>query len=498
MNDNVFLTVSPTAYEGASHGRRMAGWRPSTAGPNRTVDGSLETLRSRSRDLTRNSAIGAAVLRCWTASLVGYGITPRPATAEKALKTKLVDLWSAWATVADADGGSLEGQQQLAVRAWLEAGEVFVRFRPRRIEDGLPVPLQVQLLEADMLPLFDADNYPGLPAGNRIRQGIELNGIGKRVAYWFHASHPGDTSMGDPAPDLLTRVSVEYVAHLYEPTRPGQLRGVPIMAPAIAKMRALDDFEDATLERQRLANLFTLFVTKPVPSGSNDPLTGMPAEGTLDAPLAGLEPGTSQELLPGEDVRFSEPPGAGVEYDAYVRRQMLALSAAVGVPYELVSGDVVDVSDRSLRLSITEFRRACEAKIYGVLQPRLLDPIRRAWAMAAFIGGQLTKDEAGAALAVVWTPPAWAALHPTQDIDAAKIAVDAGFRSRSDVISTLGFDPDQVDAERAADKKRADDLGISTTSKVKVGRRLPDGSIEVKEVDAPDDDGETPPTPRKR
>ena len=68
------------------------------------------------------------------------------------------------------------------------SGECFVRMRPRRLEDGLAVPLQLQVLEADFL---DATKSGALGAG-RLVQGIEFDPVGKRRAYWLHGEHPGD------------------------------------------------------------------------------------------------------------------------------------------------------------------------------------------------------------------------------------------------------------------------------------------------------------------
>jgi capsid protein len=64
-----------------------------------------------------------------------------------------------------------------------EAGECFLRFRPRRPEDGLSVPLQLQMLSSEHLPLGKCET---LPNGNEIIFGIELDRIGRRVAYHFH------------------------------------------------------------------------------------------------------------------------------------------------------------------------------------------------------------------------------------------------------------------------------------------------------------------------
>jgi lambda family phage portal protein len=473
MSDPFNVSAGQTAYEAASHGRRMAGWRASNAGPNTAVTAGFETLRKRSRDACRNSAIANSVVSTWTRSLVGFGISARPVTDDQALKAKLNALWTAWCKVANTDEGDFSGLQQLAVRSWLEAGECFIRIRPRRPEDYLPVPMQLQMLESDCVPLLDTDNATGLPAGNVIRSGIELDKLGRRVAYWFWKEHPADRPLEALSQgNKLVRVPAEQVCHLYEPTRPGQLRGAPILAPVLAKMRTLDDFNDALLTRQHLANLFTMFIVKPFPSGANDAMTGQAFEGDPNDPLAALEPGISMELRPGEDVKFSAPPAPDAAYSEYMRSQLLELAAGAGMPYELLTGDLVNVSDRTLRININEFRRACEARIWGVIIPRVLDKVRAAWATAAALSGALLPTEAQAALTVQWAPQAWPYLHPTQDIQARKLEVDNGFRSRASVIAERGDDPEQVDTERAADNQRASDMGLETLDERKVAAEV--------------------------
>lgn len=460
---STFINTQTPAYEAASQGRRMRGWQTSGAGPRDVVGASLDVLRRRSRDACRNSSTANGIITAWVRALIGYGTAARPMTDDPKLKAKLTDLWDAWGAVADGEGNTLNGIQQLAVHSWLESGECFIRIRPRLASDGLPVPMQLQILESDQVPLLDADSYTGLPAGNVIRQGIELNGIGQRVAYWMWRNHPGDRQPTSISYNEVTRVPADSVIHLFEPLRPGQMRGIPLLAPILATMRVMDDFTDATAERQRLANLFTLFITKQMPSGAADVMTGLPQDYDNAGPIASMEPGVAQELLPGEDVKFSDPPGAAADYDSYIRRQMLAMTAGVGLPYEIASGDIKDVSDRTLRIAVNEWRRGCEAKQWNVIIPRLLVPIRRAWCLHAALGGALTAIEATEALRVTWAPPAWAPMHPVQDTTRAVLEVNNGFRSRASVIAEMGFDAAAVDAERAEDKARADSLGLMTS-----------------------------------
>ena len=106
-----------------------------------------------------------------------------------------------------------------------DGGEVFLRRRPRSADSPLDIPVQVQVIESEFCPMFDADVWPGLPLGNKIKQGIERNRFGARTAYWFYREHPGDGAV-TPARDQLVRVAASQVAHVYEVKRPGQLRGV--------------------------------------------------------------------------------------------------------------------------------------------------------------------------------------------------------------------------------------------------------------------------------
>lgn len=455
------LQAAKARYDAAGNGRRMSGWNTPSSGPNTAIVG-LQKIRDRARDVVRNEWSGASNVRVWTTNIVGTGIVPRPRTQKVALKEKLKKLWNNWVKSADADQVlDFYGLQALVVRSWFTAGECFVRERPRRLTDGIEVPFQVQVLEADMVPLLDADIYTGMIPGNYIRQGVEFDRIGRRVAYWFWKSHPGDKQPMTIQANMLSRVPAASVCHIFEPLRPGQIRGVSEMASVIAKLKNVADFDDALLERQRLANLFTLFITRAVPSGANDPMTGQAYKGTSDEPIAALEPGISQELLPGEDVKFSDPPDSGANYAEFMRTQLLGIAAGSGTPYELLSGDLKDVSDRTLRIAINEFRRLAEQRQWLLFIPQMCQPVRDMWANYAFLAGLLSLDEVEEAKDVLWSPQGWAYIHPVQDVQARKLEVEAGFRSRDDVISERGSDPEEVDAGRALGKKREDDLGLT-------------------------------------
>ena len=446
-------------YDAAGNGRRIKSWSPPSSGPNRAIEG-LQKIRDRARDSSRNDWAGASATQKWSTNLIGVGITPRWDD------DRFTKLWEKHAPVADADCVlNVYGMQTLAVRSWFDSGEVFLRRRPRSlVTPGLPVPVQFQLIEADFVPLLDADQWPGMPAGNTIRQGIERTRFGRRVAYWMYREHPGDKSLA-PTADQLLRIPASEVRHIFEPARPGQLRGVSGLSAVLVRLRSSMDFEDAVLDRQKLANLFVAFITRQMPDGADidyDPDTGLPKfYDPTGTPMVGLQPGITQELAPGEGVTFANPPEAGTTYSDYMRTTHVGTAAGTGLPYEVLSGDIKDISDRTLRVVINEFRRFARQRQWQIIIPMLCQPMVEWWADAAALSGAISMADLDAAKAPKWAPEGWEYIHPVQDAEGKVKLIEAGIVSRASVIGERGDDPKTVDEERKADKAREDKLGLT-------------------------------------
>ena len=451
-------------------------------------------LRERALDALRNDWAGEAVASRWTTTLIGTGIVPRMKRVKAGpRKSELQSLWDAWVAESDADCVlNFYAQQALVARSWIGAGEVFVRRRYRSLKYGMSVPMQVQVIESHFVPYLDSDSQPGMAPGNRIRSGIELDRRGRRIAYWVYKEHPGDGATGYINGDDLVRVPAEEMAHIYEVLRPGQLRGISPMAPILARLRNISDYDDTVLERQKLANLFVGFITEGVgANGEIDPLTGAPAERDASgADLAGLEPGLLQKLGYGEDVKFANPPEAGTTYSDYMRTQHMGTAAGAGMPYELMSGDINNISDRTLRVLVNEFRRLAEQRQWLTLIPQFCQKVRDWWADAATLAGLVNVEEAEDVRLVTWAPHGWAYMHPVQDAQGKQLEVQAGFRSRDSVISERGEDPEDVDNERAAEKARAEKLGLAPETVANDPADKPAGGQKDDEQKTDEEDGQ--------
>lgn len=449
-------------YDGAGSGRRTLAWAVSNPGAVAALAFTQDALRAKSRDLARRNAWAAAGIEAFVANAIGTGIKPQSLVADPKLREAIQSLWRDWCEEADAAGlTDFYGLQALACRAMLEGGEAIVRLRWRRPEDGLPVALQVQVLEAEHLPL---SLNRELTEGNVIRAGIEFDRLGRRVAYHLHRAHPNDGALapmsGTGGLDTV-RVPAEEVIHLFRIQRPGQIRGEPWLARALVKLHELDQYDDAELVRKKTAAMFAGFITRVSPE---DNLMG---EGLADpngVALAGLEPGTLQILEPGEDIKFSAPADVGSSYAEFMRQQFRAVAAAMGITYEMLTGDLTQVNYSSIRAGLLEFRRRCEMIQHSCLVHQLCRPIWRAWMDQAALEGALPlpgysrrKREYQSAK---WIPQGWQWVDPQKEFNALKLAIRAGLMSRSEAISAYGYDAEDVDREIAADNARADSYGL--------------------------------------
>jgi lambda family phage portal protein len=482
-------------YDAAGRGKRVASWTPPSTGPNEALSG-LQMIRNRARDTVRNDWSGESLIQKWSTTLIGIGITPRFKRVRKARKQAVLDLWHDFVAACDADGVlNLYGLQTLVVRAWLESGECFVRRRPRFADEGLPVPMQMQVLESDMCPLFTTDSYAGLPTGHKIKDGIEFNKRGRRMAYWFYKEHPGDMpETGMIGPDTLVRVLASDVAHVYEPHRPGARRGVSILAPVIMHLRNTGDYVDTTLERQKLANLWVGFITRELPKFDPNEIDADPMSGlqrVMDEAgngLLPLRPGLIQELEDGQTFNFANPPEAGTMYSDYIRTSHLGTSAGGGMPYELFSGDIRGISDRAMRVLINEFRRHAEQRQWQIVIPQFCQRAVNWFVDAAVLQGAVPLEDADETRRVEHAPHGWAYIHPVQDPQGKLLEIRGGIRSRSSVIGEKGDDPEDVDDERQADDQREQELEIGPYS---LGMRLSEsGDVPAEEEDEDEDEDE--------
>ena len=515
--------------EAGRMGRRLGSWIPSRVHVNTLINQSGPNTLARARYLARNNGYAFSAVECFASNLVGAGIKPSwksplpvpeieedgaddAAKAASDQKKSVHELWARWVTEADAEGiTNLYGLQKRVARELFIAGEVFVRLRPRYIADGLSIPLQLELLPSEQLPLWLT--MP-LSNGNWIRQGIEFDRIGRRVAYHFWRVNPGDITLA-PKFGERVRVPANQILHVFDPLEAGQIRGLSRLTPAVVTLWMIDLYDDAELERKKIAALFSVFITRPDPDGEffdeekkKQTAPGGAAANDDGAAAVKLEPGSAHVLLPGEAVTTAAPADSGQSYEPFQYRTLTRVCAALGLPYAGVTGDMVKANYGNQRAAMIEARRRGEAVQKGVIIVQFCLPVFRAFMDYAHIGGALNfdgyADNPRGYLQMDWIPPRWMWIDPLKDRQAEILAVDAGFKARSQVIEEEGGDAAEVDQRIAEDAARAARLGIqlSGTQSLRtiIGEPPPDAdpNADPEEQLVPDPSGKTLKAPTKK
>jgi len=437
------------AYEAASPRDR---WKPRRGGASADADHMADAaiMRAKARSLVQNVPYARAALDALVANVVGTGITPVWGGADP---EAVATLWADWVKVADADGKSdFYGLQALAYRTMEQDGEVLVRYRWRRDEDGLPVPLQLQLLEIDWL---DTGRQQGAAGSNRVVNGIEYDLLGRKVAYWLWDQHPGDISARKGTRTQSSRVPANLITHLYRAERPGQGRGFTRFAPVISSIRDLRLLEDAELQRKNLEARLGVIVSGDASLFAAPPqqLTGDQAKATGE--LGEMPSGSMVNIPPGSNVTTVAPnPSQG--YTDYVRLQLHLILAGFGVPYEEGTGDMSEVNFSSARVRQQQFRRQCEQTQWLELVPGLCNAVAAKFLEAARLVNKVRKDTAVSD----WSTPKWEYVKPSEDVAASIQEIGSGQQSISEHIRRKGYTPKKVFDELADDVKELQRIGI--------------------------------------
>lgn len=436
------------AYEGARR-TRGNGRAPATSA-NSEIGQSGQELRNRARSLVRNNPYATRLVEIMAANIVGSGIVPVSNTGDPRTDATVNALFARFAETADADGQlDFYGMQTLAVREMVEGGEVLARFRPRRASDRLPVPLQIQVFEADHLD----SSRDGDIQGERTVQGVAFDGIGRRSAYWLFPEHPGEARQIRSLQSV--RVAAGDILHMYRKQRAGQVRGVTAFAPLIMWLRDLGDFHQAALVKARVEACYGGFV-KNVDGDPQRPV-GKPGTDADRQRIQSIEPGMLHYLDAGEDITFAQPTSSPV-FDSFMLHTLMAIAVGGGVTYDQLTGDLRQANYSSLRAGKIEFRRLTEQAQYHIVIPMLCAPTWRRFIAAATLSGALESRSGG--YPCKWITPANEPVDPLKDMTADILAVRSGRMTMHQFIASWGNDPISHLGEIKAANDLLDGMGI--------------------------------------
>ncbi len=468
------------SYQGAEPSRVSSGRNPKNQPADMELLGPFGADRSRAwaRELVRNNAYAWGVVDTIVSSVVGCGIRAQ-STFETFEGDDVEDvnderdkIWSEWCEVCHVNGQyTFEELQSLALREMVEAGEVLVRLirTPQNIYRGIlrPVPLALELIEADRLA-GDKDTYAARIVnqnGNRIIRGVEVDELGKPVAYWIYKDHPLQPYAFTRSPD---RIPANEILHLFRREREGQTRGLTWFAPVLSDIRDIGTYIDNELQASAVASCFTVAIKSNTPIGNlYDPDGGSGTDSAGNRERY-VEPGMIMELQPGEDVVGLNPGRPNTGAEPWIQTILRKIAVGTGLSYETVARDYSQTSYSSSRTSQLEDRRRFRCWQQYLIR-HLLQPTWDAFCDAAalsslpgFASSSDLLDDRRKFTPVEWQTPEWEWVDPQSEQTASEMALNSFTDTYQNVLGSRGRSYRSVFYQRRKEDRMRQKLGLLT------------------------------------
>jgi len=457
-------------YEAAKPSRQRKFNRDQSS-PNQLVSQGAIALRTQARHLERNHDIARGIIRSFVNNVVGasgIGIEPQPRNTDGSINTDyanaLREAWKNWQKTPEVTHTYTFSQaQRVMCRTWLRDGEGFAQLLTGRVpllDHGTLVPFSFEMFEPDLVPMDYNDE------GNRIRQGIERNTWGKKVAYHVYKTHPGEPN-GYTLRGAMKRVPAANVLQVASLERMGQLRGVSEFASVITRLEDVKDYEESERIAAKVAASLTAYVKR------GDPELYTPQTDENGNPVArdlSLSPGTIiDSLAVGEEIGLIDSKRPNPNALTWRQGQLRAVASGVGASYSTISR-AYDGTYSSQRQELVE-----QWVNYAILTDEFVgmfvQPIWEQFVLAAHLSGVvpmpqgMTIDQANDCLFIGQSLP-W--IDPLKEAAAWNSLVRDGFASEVEVIRKRGQNPRDVLEQIKEHRALCEAAGLVFDSNAKV------------------------------
>ena len=432
-------------YEAAAPGRLRRG-RQDARSANAQTEVAADKLRMMARNLEQNSDIAKGALDVLVANVVGTGIAPEPqielADGQPAeeLNRELLRLWDDWIYSPEVtrqfDYYSL---QRTLVRSWMRDGEVFAQRLIGNVvglDHNTLVPFSLEALEADLVPM-----------SMRAR------------AYWVYKQHPGDTGGLTGVLSDTKRVSADRVMHLKLTERLHQLRGISVFHSVLNRLDDIKEIDESERVAARVAASMAAYIKKGTPDFYAPPVdnTGQPAAQRSMEMAPGM---IFDDLQPGEEIGTIDTNRPNNALIPFRDSQLRSAAAGLGAGYSSISKNYVG-SYSSQRQELVEtfvhYRMLTNTFVFRICQPvwdSFIDAAVASGAIALANVNPATIYNCSHSL----PPMPW--IDPEKEVNAAILAKDHGFTSRSRIIRQRGDNPDQINREIQRDQSEKERMGL--------------------------------------
>jgi lambda family phage portal protein len=332
--------------------------------PNAAINPEVRrVLRNRARYEVANNSYAKGIVLTLANDTIGTGPRLQMLNDDADANARIEDAFDQWSRAVD-----LPGKLRTMRMARAETGEAFALL-VNNPSVASQVSLDVKLIEADQVC------SPVMRRGRSDESdGILIDQWGNPSAYRVLKRHPGDSgALRSSIDDLLAydTLPAASVVHYFRPDRPGQLRGIPDITPALPLFAQLRRYTLATIAAaETAANFAAVIYTDAPANGEADPLEPMD-EVELEQRLATVLPG-GWKL---GQVHAEQPT---TTFGEFKREVLNEIARCLNMPFNVAAGNSSGYNYASGRLDHQVYFKSIRVEQHQ-LQLAVLDRILKAW-----------------------------------------------------------------------------------------------------------------------
>lgn len=444
--------------------RAVKAWTPSSNNADGDTIPKVGYSRAGCRDLVMNTPMARAALKRELTNVVGWGLNLqcRIDRASLGLSDKEATDWERkterefrlWANSVDCDAereSTFYELQGIALYNTSLSGDTFtlLPFIPRK---DMPYDLRVKILEADI-----CSNPNGQVDTTTIAGGIEVDSDGAPIKYYFRfvekntpiATAYRGVGTWKPIDAYGKQSNRRNVIHLKHKERPGQRRGMPMLAPVVEILKQMSRLTEAELMASVVSSFFTVFVkTSPAQGGLSNgfiPEESIPSaqpDATNQNTYA-MGSGSVIELPEdGQSIEIADPKRPNAAFEPFFSAMVKQLGAAIEIPFEqlMLHFDASYSAARGAILEAWKFYR--QRRIW--LSRNFCQPIYEAWLTEAILKGHIIAQGffndpsvKSAYVNAAWSGPGQGQIDPMKESQAAFYRVDKMLSTYEDEWSAI-------------------------------------------------------------
>jgi lambda family phage portal protein len=453
------------SFEVARKSNITSDWVMSATHIDADLNRDLDALRARARDLVLNNPYAASFVKMVRRNVIGSNglklqmkVRDPNGKADSEANRLIEEAWEDW--------GKKKNCTVTRMKSWLDVSYVATshlisdgEFIFRKYS-GFKNKHSFALQEIDPGLLDTTLNVQRDGRHNEIRMGVEMDIYGAPIAYWFkqyNGSFQVSLYQNYYSGERI-RIPAEEIIHGFPMYFAGQTRGWPLMVPSMMALKMLGGYNQAVVVGARAGACQIAAIQTETTDGGFSGSDGKTEEG---APMVEMEPGMMMRLGPGETLKEFNPTQPTALYDPFEKAVLRSISIGTGYTYVQFTGDLSGVNYSSMRAGALEDREE-HKYLQSLMITHFAEPVFEGWLPPALATGviplPLTKIDKFSKCK--FTGRRWDWVDPQKEAEGAKIRIEQGLDTVTNILAEQGKDIEDVLRERQEELAMAEKYGV--------------------------------------